>query len=741
MRFGISVMAGLCLAGGAFAQDGAFSGELTADTPRVTFEVTLEAGAVVTLSTESVENVDTILTLVGPDGKPLAENDDRGPGVLQSQLVYMPQDSGTYTVAITGYGEATGPFELFVRSGIDAGLSDAARVLEESVISFHAHRVSETRSVDLEAGDILVATTFALEDTLDTVLTLTGSDGTIIAQNDDRGDGSLNSQLVFLAEADGRYTVEVGSYSGSDQGDLVLSLAIDPEAEVPFDFAGVEGEPLGEHVGEISDAVSERAYPVALSAGQTVYAVVDTLSGDLDPVIRLLDPDGFAVALNDDRGDGSLNSALAYTAPVAGTYTLNVERYRAGNTGGEFQLILRSVDAETVSVLQALRDNVVSLSGEVLTLDTEDFRVFYTLEGRDASSTEYAVTVGEALQEVYDIQVNRLGWAEPIRDEDGLYRAYIADADGSMGVTYPVQVVFDNPNTGEARESTAARTVFLIENDFRGLGKEAPVHSLMRATATHEFNHVVQFGYDSEEGLDWLYEATASWIETITVGADQDATDYVETDYEAPQICWTTAENGFDYAQWTLLQSVADVHGESMVVDFWEHGIELDGFDTMSVPLELAGTSLPDTLRRWRAQNFARDYDLAPHFAITVAMQHRLSGPGEWSSKGGLEETGANYIGLDMSGRHDITLEGDAGLELVLLGQAGDRLDVIPLGRAGTVDTTGFDHAALMVFNRTLPESPGSCTSTGYALDVTAATGTMPAAAYSFSARHFEMPE
>ena len=122
-------------------------------------------------------------------------------------------------------------------------------------------------------------------------------------------------------------------------------------------------------------------------------------------------------------------------------------------------------------------------------------------------------------------------------------------------------------------------------------------------------------------------------------------------------------------------------------------------------------------------------------------MQHRLSGPGQWSSKGGLEETGANYIGLDMSGRHDIALEGDAGLELVLLGQAGDRIDVIPLGRAGTVDTSGFDHAALMVFNRTLPDRPGTCTSTGYALDVTAGTGTMPAAAYSFSARHFEMPE
>ena len=272
------------------------------------------------------------------------------------------------------------------------------------------------------------------------------------------------------------------------------------------------------------------------------------------------------------------------------------------------------------------------------------------------------------------------------------------------------------------------------------MGKAAPVHSLMRATATHEFNHVIQFGYDSEEGLDWLYEATASWTETTTVGGDQDATDYVATDFGAPEICWTTSEGGFDYAQWTLLQSIADVHGESIVVRMWENSVELDGFETMSATLEPVGTTIPDVIQRWRAQNFALAYDLAPHFTDTVRVHHTLNSERGWMSKGGLEQLGANYIAVELDGRYEFGLRGDAGLELVALAHSGDEIQVIPLGRGGVVDTDAHDYLALMVFNRTMPEAPGVCSDVGYSLDVAPANAAPAAPAYGFSAEHFTPP-
>jgi hypothetical protein len=262
------------------------------------------------------------------------------------------------------------------------------------------------------------------------------------------------------------------------------------------------------------------------------------------------------------------------------------------------------------------------------------------------------------------------------------------------------------------------------------------VESLMRATVTHEFNHVVQFGYDAEEGLDWLYEATASWTETTTVGSDQDATDYTETDFETPQLCWTTTVEGHDYGQWTLLQSMADSYGEGLIVRVWENSVALDGFETLQAALDEVDTTIPEVIQRWRAQNYARAYDLAPLFPIAVHQQHVLAREGRWTQKGGLEQLGANYLGFELEGRYAIALSGDASLEVLALGQRNGQIEVIPLGRQGVIDTAGFESMALMVFNRAMPDAPGQCSGVGYSIEVSSSTRRPVRAAYRFSDAH-----
>ena len=745
----LSVAASLSTSASATAQDietGNWPGEVTEAAPQADFQLSLETGQLVTISTQSDEGLDTILTLLGPDGRQIADNDDCD-GTLQSCLILAPQTSGTYTARITGYGGATGSFELVLQDGVDMGLSYLAETLNESVVTLDAGHRDLSISVDLDADAIFVASTYALEngagneeDNLDTTLSLRGPDGAVVAENDDRGDGTLNSQIVYQPQTAGRYTVVVSSYSGLGEGDLVLQLALDPNARPPFDFSAIEGALISEHVGTLDARTHELTVPVELAAGQTLMALADATSGDLDTVLTLSGPDGYPVAMNDDRGDGSLNSAIAFTAPAAGSYTLELSRYRGSDTSGEFRLVLSSVSEETVDIVQAVHENMLTLSGPEELLETEDFVIHYTLSGSDASSVEYARLAGQALQDSYNAQIIRDGWAEPVRDDNGRYRVYVADADGAMGYTKPVQIVFDNPNTGGIRESLAARAAFVLDNDFSAMGKEAPPESLLRATATHEFNHVVQFGYDAEEGLDWLYEATASWIETATMGTDQDATDYVSTDFETPNLCWTTMQDGHDYAQWTLLESMADSYGDDIVRRLWEHSVTLDGFQTMSETLAEVGSDIPGTIEMWRARNYALAYDLAPLFDATVNVRHRMSSEGRWTSKGGLEQLGADYIVLDMSGRYRITLRGDEGLELVGLGRNGDEVVAIHLGRDGVFDTRGFSDAALMVFHTTVPDEPGACTATGYTIDVAAATGRMDAPAYRFDAPYFVAP-
>lgn len=69
-------------------------------------------------------------------------------------------------------------------------------------------------------------------------------------------------------------------------------------------------------------------YSMVLVAGQTVNVeVVAQLSGStLDSYLRLFDSAGVQLAFNDDAG-GSLDSSLAYTATVSGTYYVGVSGY------------------------------------------------------------------------------------------------------------------------------------------------------------------------------------------------------------------------------------------------------------------------------------------------------------------------------------------------------------------------------------------------------------------------------
>lgn len=723
---------------GQTSTDRYFEGELGTRGASARFELQLEAGQIVNLQTQA-QGLDTVLTLNGPDGQAVAENDDQGDGELTSRIVYVARASGTHTAIVTGYNGATGAFALDVSYGLDVGLSDAARVLREERRSLNAQTTEIRLPVPLRAGEIFVASTFALTEDLDTTLTLRDARGEAVAQNDDRGDGSLNSQIIYQAARAGRYEIVASTYGGAGAGDFMLSLAIDPEAEAPFNFASIEGRLIARHDGEISDAQASQQYQVTLAAGQTLLAVADVTDGNLDPVLRVNGPDGLPVALNDDRGDGSLNSAVAFTASVAGVYTVELSRFRQGNSTGAFRLSLSSVDASVVGVVQGLLENQVTLSGAEHSVETQDFRVHYTLEGRDASTEEYARSVAETLQAMLAAQ-ERLGFAAPVRDPDGRYRAYVADARGVMGYAKAVQVVFDNPNTAP-RETAAARGVLVIDNDYGSMGKKASPESLMRATVTHEFNHIVQYGYDSEEGLQWLYESTASWVEVATAGADQDATGYVERDFLTPELCWTTNVEGRNYSQWTLLQSLADVHGDRIVSRLWENAAAYDGFETMSRTLGEVSTDIPSALQRWRVQNFARDYDLGPLLGRAVRLSGLIYQDGAWAPRGGVEQLGAHYVALRLRGPRTFALNGDENLELVGLGLRNGRIEVHPLGRGGVFDPSRFGYAALMVFNRATPTEPGACEAVTYTIDIAPAARTSAAAPrYEFDARYFAPP-
>jgi hypothetical protein len=112
-----------------------------------------------------------------------------------------------------------------------------------------------------------------------------------------------------------------------------------------------------------------------------------------------------------------------------------------------------------------------------------------------------------------------LGWTAPESDgslggnsKTDVYIAQIGD-EGIFGYAAPEQ------------NSVSSYAYLVMDDDYSEFGFANPLDAL-RVTAAHEYNHVLQFTYDSIQDL-WMLEATAVWAEEQVYPAVNDYLTYV----------------------------------------------------------------------------------------------------------------------------------------------------------------------------------------------------------------------
>ena len=131
---------------------------------------------------------------------------------------------------------------------------------------------------------------------------------------------------------------------------------------------------------------------------------------------------------------------------------------------------------------------------------------------------DYVETMASTFDYVYAFENERLGWRPPQPDGDrgcpggapecmNKTDVYIADIGEQSIYGYAA------PDPGQATLNQAAYLV--MDDDYAG--DEFPRYEgdalpPMQVTAAHEYNHVLQFGYDVAQDT-WMFEATATWME------------------------------------------------------------------------------------------------------------------------------------------------------------------------------------------------------------------------------------
>lgn len=768
----------LAAVGAVIAQEEVLSGELTASSPVDTYTITLNAGETITLTVEATSpTFDPILELYDPNGVLVASNDDidTAGGNYNSRIIYTVTTSGDHSAVVTGYGQSVGTFNIRLVFGMGAGQPVAPTpppVQQPGSGTTFTGSISDLTpaqnfTVTLNEGERYNVTATAVSGDLDTLLNIYDSTGRLLGTNDDidTAGGNYNSLIDFVVPATGTYTIQVTRYSGyASSGSFVLAL--EPRESVSAPVSTAEGE---QYSGAISNSASAVRYEVSFLAGESAFITAVARSGDLDTVLTIYDQTGRILAQNDDFNPrASLNSAVSFTAPAAGIYIVEVSRYQgaAGTSTGTFTLTITrgttSAPPGTEPEIGEPPIGVISpgtgveaeqLSGPVEYFNTANFRIHFTQSGGDRATMDYVREVARAFEEAAAIQFGELGFARPplMSTSEGLYDVYLIDllgkGESALGYAYPAEQVGDNPNT-PVREGYAYAGYMVVENDFDGAtSTPEEAISLMRATVTHEFNHLVQFGYDALEPNRWVYEATSTWIEINTFTSDEDASSYLSSTFEYPEICIGVYQNDpagglLRYGTWLYLQSLSELYGKRFVSEWWDELVELEDFYGLTAVLNRYNDDIPNSARRYHVQNLLRDYSVAAVIQPTVYLENLINGTGKWEPRGpGVQELGANYFEFAAPpGRYMISLSSQSPLQMWAVGISDGRADVIPMEQQGAINTQNYDFAYLMIYNPMYDDNPEDCVFASYSLTVEPTDSTQTARLEERSAASFIPP-
>ncbi|MCS7071336.1 MAG: PPC domain-containing protein, partial [Anaerolinea sp.] len=253
-----------------------------------------------------------------------------------------------------GYGVGTtgGSYTLSLERRGASSLSGSALRYGDSVINAISDDAPQVYyTFRGEPGDVVTVRMQRMSGDLDPALLIADSAGVIVAENDDMlnpaNPGTLDAQIAGLMLPEGGIYVIIatrfGGEMGTSQGTFVLTLergtgvTLGRTALTPIPIE------LGQTMqGEITSSRFEVWYRFEGRAGQAVTIRAARASGDLDPLIQLLDS-GQAVLSENDDSDGTQNARIAgFVLPADGPYLILVTRYQraAGRTTGAFTLSL-----------------------------------------------------------------------------------------------------------------------------------------------------------------------------------------------------------------------------------------------------------------------------------------------------------------------------------------------------------------------------------------------------------------
>src|SRR3954452_4630048 len=233
---------------------------------------------------------------------------------------------------------------------------------------------------------------------------------------------------------------------------------------------------------------------------------------------------------------------------------------------------------------------------------------------------DFGERVANVAERVHEVENGKLGWQEPRSDgrrggRNGKTDVYLSQIGGEL-------FGYAAPDRGQAtkqhRIPRRLHGYLVLDNDYSAFEFPGtkPLSDL-EVTFAHEYNHILQFGYDAYQD-PWFAESSATWMEDQVYNEIDDYLRYVRRWVKLWETPLTTSSiKEYGSAVWN--QWLARRYGESIVRNAWAGAIRAKpgGFSVASYERAIRGAGPSD---------FSRDFT---RFAAAVAEWRTGRGFGE----------------------------------------------------------------------------------------------------------------
>lgn len=400
------------------------------------------------------------------------------------------------------------------------------------------------------------------------------------------------------------------------------------------------------------------------------------------------------------------------------------------------------------------------------TLDTENFRIHYTLNGRDQvppgdenknGHPDYVEEVARAMEFSWYAEIDYFGWTAPPPDGnlggDDRYDVYLEDIldEDIAGYTdwdYEEDEGIDNPNS-EQIERYASTSFIALDNDYAEYSESSIpwVETLeyMQVTAAHELHHAIQFGYDAFEPHGWLWEASATWMQDEVFDSINEGIDILPSVFKATDSC--QLDEGGDervedgdhwYGLWIFIRYLSETYGHDSVRELWELAIQTDRYSSWDQLFESRETNFEHFFEDYSVALLTRDFYEGSDYPL-IRLEGSVEPDGVFEPVDGVGQIGADY--LEIQGGGFLTIElSNQSLRGLLVGIRDTETFLFPLvsGRV-SFDADAFERTYLIVMNLERASGEANCHFAAYT--VTLAEGGVPAEhSQIFPALNFQPP-